>query len=113
MDDIDMEWSARRTQTFLIGEPRGRVDETTWEDFLVFLTGAIAEASSAQIGFTLDLDGVDYMSSRGLRVLTIAKRDAESQNVALILARPNPRMREILSISRYDKIFKIDETITT
>ncbi len=108
-----MEWSARRTETLLIGEPIGRVDETTWEDFLGFLTNAIIDAASAGLSFTIDLDGVDYMSSRGLRVLTIAKRDAEANNVTLTLARPNARMREILSISRYDKIFKIDDTITT
>jgi anti-sigma B factor antagonist len=113
MDGVHMEWSARRTETFVIGEPRGRVDETTWEDFLGFLTGAIADAAAAGVSFTIDLDGVDYMSSRGLRVLTIAKRDAESRHVSLILARPNARMREILSISRYDKIFKIEETVTT
>jgi anti-sigma B factor antagonist/stage II sporulation protein AA (anti-sigma F factor antagonist) len=50
------------------------------------------------------------MSSRGLRALTIARREA-GEAVAIRLARPNPRMREILAISRYDKLFEVVDEI--
>ena len=46
------------------------------------------------------------MSSRGLRALTLAKREAGADG-AITLAAPNDRMREILAISRYDKLFKV------
>ena len=106
-----MGWSARRAKDKLIGTPTGRVDEKSWEAFLGDLTRAIAEAAAEKCAFVLDLSGVDYMSSRGLRVLTLAKRDAETQHVTFTLAKPNDRMREILAISRYDKIFKVEDTI--
>jgi anti-anti-sigma factor len=51
------------------------------------------------------------MSSRGLRVLTVAKREGGEAGVTVTLASPNEVMREILSISRYDKLFTITETV--
>ena len=51
------------------------------------------------------------MSSRGLRVLTVAKREGDEAGVAVSLASPNEVMREILAISRYDKLFTITETV--
>jgi anti-anti-sigma factor len=106
-----MSWSTQQTEKRLIGLPVGRIDEKSWEALLGHLTQAIAAAASAQLDFTLDLSSVDYMSSRGLRVLTLAKRDADTRKVAFTLARPNERMREILAISRYDKIFKIEDSL--
>ena len=59
----------------------------------------------------IDLSGLDYMSSRGLRALTVAKRRATTPGVAISLAAPNEVMREILAISRYDKLFTITDTV--
>jgi anti-sigma B factor antagonist len=106
-----MSWSTRQTENKLIGLPIGRVDEKSWEALLGHLTQAIAAAASAKIDFALDLSGVDYMSSRGLRVLTLARREAETHQIKFTLAQPNERMREILAISRYDKIFKIEDSL--
>lgn len=102
-----MEWSSRRTASALVGVGRGRVDEASWESFHAGITAAIAEAAECGLPLVIDLEGIDYMSSRGLRVLTLAKRAAEAANVGLTLARPNARMREILAISRYDRIFTV------
>jgi anti-anti-sigma factor len=51
------------------------------------------------------------MSSRGLRALTIGKREADAAGVRIALASPNEIMREILAISRYDKLFVVAETV--
>ena len=102
-----MEWTATAAGDALVARPVGRVDEATWEAFLAHLREAVATAVRAGVRVVLDLAEVDYMSSRGLRALTLAKRDADAGGVAMVLARPNDRMREILAISRYDKIFAI------
>jgi anti-sigma B factor antagonist len=102
-----MEWSNRKTATALVGEGTGRVDEASWELFLAEINAAIVEAAALDLPLVIDLKGIDYMSSRGLRVLTLAKRAADAANVGLTLARPNERMTEILAISRYDKIFTV------
>jgi len=92
----------------LVGRPRGRVDESNWEAFSEALTSAVGEARAAHATLVIDLSGLDYMSSRGLRALTMAKR-AAGDDVGIVLAAPNARMREILAISRYDKLFIVQE----
>ena len=59
----------------------------------------------------IDLAGVDYMSSRGLRTLTLAQRQSGQAGIAIVLSSPNDMMREILAISRYDKIFPVVDSI--
>jgi anti-sigma B factor antagonist len=102
-----MDWELQRSAQRLVGHPRGRVDETTWEVFSQHLTAAVREAAAAGgLPLVIDLSGLDYMSSRGLRALTMARREA-GETVKITLAGPNDRMREILAISRYDKLFEV------
>lgn len=106
-----MQWNLEQRATALVGKPIGRVDETSWEAFHESATGAVEEAATTRRPLIIDLAGIEYMSSRGLRVLTLIKREADAKQVELSLARPNERMREILAISRYDKIFEISPTL--
>jgi anti-anti-sigma factor len=102
-----MDWELERSAGRLVGRPRGRVDETTWEAFSEALTAAVREAAAAGgLPLAIDLSGLDYMSSRGLRALTMAKREA-GEEVKITLVGPNARMRELLAISRYDKLFEV------
>ena len=101
-----MDWELKRAEGRLVGGPRGRVDETSWEAFYTNLVAAVREAAATGSELVVDLKHLDYMSSRGLRALTIAKREA-GDAVRISLASPNDRMREILAISRYDKLFNI------
>jgi anti-anti-sigma factor len=86
----------------------GRVDEATWEAFGAALGEAVERAGkSGHPTVVIDLSELDYMSSRGLRVLTVAKRQADEASITIVLASPNEVMSEILAISRYDKLFTI------
>ena len=90
----------------------GRVDESSWEAFGAGLSEAVRQAGQSGLPQVIvDLSELDYMSSRGLRVLTVAKREADQAAIAISLASPNEVMREILAISRYDKLFDITDTI--
>lgn len=106
-----MEWATADAGDALIARPTGRIDEGSWQPFAEALGKAVADAGGRDV--LLDLAGVDYMSSRGLRALTIARKAASDAGVEIILAAPNDRMREILAISRYDKIFKIIDTVAS
>jgi len=105
-----MDWRVTSLDGRVIGAPVGRVDETTWEAFSEHLTSAVRNAASTGSKLVIDLSGLDYMSSRGLRALTIAKREAGAE-VPIQLAAPNARMREILAISRYDKLFEVVDQV--
>ena len=89
----------------MVFRPVGRVDAEVVEQFTADLIAAAREAKAAD-GLVVDLSGLAFMVSRGLRALTMAQREGASVR----LANPNERMSEILSISRYDKLFPIVST---
>ncbi|MCL6729669.1 STAS domain-containing protein [Sphingomonas hankyongi] len=96
----------------VIVAPVGRVDEATWEKFGAHLSRGVEEAASqSRPTMIIDLSGIEYMSSRGLRALTVAKQEGVGAGVSVRLAAPNDIMREILAISRYDRLFAVDETV--
>ena len=66
----------------------------------------MSQAAAASLPLVVDLSDLDYMSSRGLRVLKIAK-DSAGAEAPITLAAPNDRMRQIIEISRYDMLFKV------
>jgi anti-sigma B factor antagonist len=106
----EMDWTQETSNSRVVGRPMGRVDEGTWEQFSQHLIAAVRDARAAGLPLIVDLAGLDYMSSRGLRALTMAKREA-GDSVPITLAAPNDRMREILAISRYDKLFQIADAV--
>ena len=107
-----MDYSLDRRREAVVVAVRGRVDESSWVAFGVGLSEAIEQAKQAGVrNVIIDLAGLEYMSSRGLRVLTVAKREGEDAGTNVSLASPNEVMREILAISRYDKLFTIHETV--
>ena len=105
-----MGWSTSRQNGALVGAPRGRVDESNWEAFSANLVAAIGEAGAGG-HLVVDLSGIDYMSSRGLRALSTALAAAKTADVAMSLAAPGEAMRQILSISRYDKLFAVHDSV--
>ena len=96
----------------MIARVDGRVDESTWQDFGAALSDGVARAGKKSLPrMIIDFADLAYMSSRGLRVLTVAKREADDAGVEIELASPNDVMREILAISRYDKLFTVTDTV--
>ena len=107
-----MDYAFERGDSAVVVSVRGRVDESSWVAFGVGLSEAIEKARAAGLDrVVIDLAQLEYMSSRGLRVLTVAKREGEAAGATVSLASPNEVMREILAISRYDKLFEITETV--
>jgi anti-sigma B factor antagonist len=106
-----MDWRLRNDGVRLVAAPTGRVDEDSWKDFSTQLTAAVLKAIDASIPVVvIDLSGLEYMTSKGLRALTLAKREARGA-VTIRLAAPNAAMRRILSISRYDMLFPVVDAV--
>ena len=107
-----MEYSLEGQNDAVVVHVDGRVDELTWQAFGAGLSEAVRQASTSGLAnIVIDLSDLDYMSSRGLRVLTVAKREADEAGISVSLASPNDVMREILAISRYDRLFTITNGI--
>jgi len=108
MTGKDLDWQDEERGGATILAPTGRVDETTADSFKNHLIEAVEKEPSVLV---VDLGGVAYMSSRGLRALTLAQRAAQGSQTNIVLARPNDTMREILAISRYDMVFRVADTV--
>lgn len=108
MGGSELGWASERRDGGHVVAPSGRVDEATASAFLERLS---AEVQAAEGLLVIDLAGIEYMSSRGLRALTLAQRKGAETSTVIALARPNAVMREILAISRYDMVFRVSDTI--
>lgn len=107
-----MECTFENAPGVMIVTAEGKVDEASWEAFDRHLEDGIGRAVAAGSAMlVIDLARLDYMSSRGLRALTMAKRRADAAGIGITLAAPNEVMREILAISRYDKLFPVSDTV--
>lgn len=108
----ELEWTVAARGAVRVVGPAGRVDESTATAFAERLTIEIeAAAQDGATRLALDLADLDYMSSRGLRELTLAQRKSGESGITIVIARPNPTMREILAISRYDKVLQVFDDI--
>jgi anti-anti-sigma factor len=89
-------------------EPTGKIDESNWQAFSESLIDAVEQAATLGQDLVVNLANVPYMSSRGLRALTLARK-AAGDRVEIVLVAADARLREILAISRYDKIFRVED----
>ena len=63
--------------------------------------------NSGHVNLVLDLGGVDYVSSAGLRVLLMAAKAIKQKNGKLALYGLTETVQEIFEISGFDKILTI------
>lgn len=87
--------------------PAGRVDSTTAKNFEVEVTSAIDGGASKIV---LDLQGVNYISSAGLRVVLIAGKHLKAAGGKLALAGMQPAIRDVFEISGFLGLFEVRDT---
>jgi anti-sigma B factor antagonist len=82
----------------------GRVDSSTAPELESALK-KLVEANKTRI--VLDLKGVEYMSSAGLRAMVSTLKAVKRVNGDLRLACPSPRVEEVLRLAGLTSIFSI------
>lgn len=102
-----MQWAVSSSTRGPVGRPAGDIGDDAREPFLGHLREGVARASDGHNEFIVDLAEVEHISASALMALTIARKEAISSNVKIVLARPSPAIREVLEISRYQLIFDI------
>ena len=102
--DRTMELSSARHGDVVVLSPRGRIDHASAEAFKMALGPYLAEAGPGR-PVVLDLGGVDYIASVGLRVLILASRQARAQGGTIVVAALQPLVREIFEISKFTLVF--------
>lgn len=86
-------------------EVRGRVDSTNADQLGEILT---KEIENGRTQIVLDLAGVEYMSSAGLReIVSALKRAKRGTGGDVRIAQPSYRVREVLEMAGLDTILQI------
>ena len=87
--------------------PRGRLDHDNCEMFQRDLATELEACEKEHGSLVLDMSGVDYVSSAGLRCLMIAAKQAKAHAGRIVIAAPQAVVAEILQISRFNLVLPV------
>jgi len=102
-----VEINISRSENVSLIEASGRIDSMTANEFGTALS---SEVNEGQVYLVLDLSGVDYMSSAGLREMVNTLKKVKRASGDLRIAQPSDRVREVLEMAGLDTIFNIYNT---
>jgi anti-anti-sigma factor len=94
----------RQIGNALVLAASGRIDHSSAEDFKTALQPYLERCKAGADVIVLDLSGVEYISSVGLRVLMLAAKQARSQGGAISVAALQPVVKEIFEISKFNLV---------
>jgi anti-sigma B factor antagonist len=87
--------------------PRGRLDHENCEPFQADLAAELDVCVRDGAALVLDMSGIEYVSSAGLRCLMIAARQAAARHSRVVVSSPQPVVAEILQISRFNLVLPV------
>jgi len=87
--------------------PRGRLDHDNCDEFQRDLAAELDACARDGASLVLDMSGLEYVSSAGLRCLMIAARQAAARQSRVVAAAPQPVVAEILQISRFNLVLPV------
>ena len=90
--------------------PRGRLDHENCETFQQDLASQLEACTQEGAALVLDMSGIEYVSSAGLRCLMIAAKQAATRSSRIVVAAPQPVVAEILQISRFNLVLPVFAT---
>jgi anti-anti-sigma factor len=104
---VRLELKQSRIADVVVVAASGRVDHANAEPFREQLWPSLASCKAGGDRLVLDLSGLEYISSAGLRVLMLASRDVKSRNGVVLICGLQPIVHEIFEISRFNIVFRV------
>ena len=102
-----MDLKPQRYEDTVVLSPTGRINHASSDGFSGALKPHLERCAEGKDRVVLDLSGLEYISSAGLRVLMLARKQAQSQGGTLVVAALGPMLREIFEISRFSAVFDV------
>jgi anti-sigma B factor antagonist len=99
-----MEITSRQEGPVTIIEVKGRMDALTAP---VFDNSFREIASSDHSDFIISMNGLDYISSAGLRSILMAAKQVKARNGRLLLAGMKDAVKEVFNLSGFNSILRI------
>ena len=106
-----MQIDTRRVGNSIVVSPRGRVDHATADQFSAAFAPHVGQCTSGGHAIVLDMSGVDYISSVGLRALMVAAKQVKAQGGRIAIAALTPMVREVFQISRFHLVFALFDEV--
>jgi anti-anti-sigma factor len=106
-----MKLDSRTYADTLVVAPAGRLDHDNCEAFRTGLQPLLDQALASRKRIVVDLSGLEYVSSAGLRCFMLAARQAGAQGGKIVLAALRPVVAEIFQISRFDMVFELHPSV--
>jgi anti-anti-sigma factor len=89
---------------------KGRIDHLNASAFHESLRPHLQDCCSGGDGIVLDLSGLDYISSAGLRIFMMAAKQARAQGGRIAVAQMQALVQEIFEISHFHLVYEIFAT---
>ncbi len=105
-----MQISSRTEQNVMIFVLEGRVDSSGALEMGESLQKAVSEGDTRLV---LDMGGVSYINSAGLRTLADILTQCRANDGDLLLAALSPKVERVFKIIGFDKFFDIFDTAET
>jgi anti-anti-sigma factor len=106
-----MNVTSRRYANAVVVHVAGRLDQDTCEAFRIDITALVDQSARSGGGIVLDLSGLEYVSSAGLRCFMLASRQAKAQHGRIFVAALQPMVSEIFEISHFNLVFQVFPTV--
>jgi anti-anti-sigma factor len=106
-----MELATKRFADTVVLFPVGRIDHATADQLRDEIAPHVGPSAAGRDRVVIDLTGVEYISSVGLRVLVVASKEAKAHGRTLVVCGLQPVVREIFEISRFNLVLKVFATL--
>ena len=103
-----MELSVKNEDKGTLVSVTGRMDAVSSPEFEKELARLIDEGN---INFVVDLAGLDYISSSGLRSILVTAKKLKAKNGQILLASLQAVVKEVFEISGFSAIIPIHESV--
>lgn len=106
-----MEITTRSLGSVRVLTVQGRIDHAHANAFEAALMPQMTDCSASGTSVVLDLSGVPFISSVGLRVLMLAAKQARAQKGRIAVAALTPIVAEVFHVSRFDLVLSVYESM--
>ena len=106
-----MNATLRRYGPVAVLQVSGRLDQDTCDAFRSELSKQVEAAAREGSTVVLDLGGLEYVSSAGLRCFMLASREAKALQARIYVAQLQPMVDEIFGISHFNLVFQVFPTV--
>lgn len=108
---MDLTLSSELRGTACVVSVSGKIDQLSADDFHRQLKPFLDQCGADLCSLVLDLSGVKYVSSAGLRIFMLASREIKPRHGKLSLVGLQPVVKEIFEISKFSLLFPIYDRI--